>query len=41
MMRLVLFFSVRACWFLGPPSFGEISVEEFEKIRTIVKGRSE
>ena len=36
MMRLVLFF-LCVLLFLGPSSFSEISVEEFEKIRTIVK----
>ena len=37
MMRLVCLFSLCVLLFLGPSSFGEISVEEFEKIRTIVK----
>ena len=37
MMRLVCLFSLCVLLFLGPSSFSEISVEEFEKIRTIVK----
>ena len=37
MMRLVCLFSLCVLLFLGPSSFGEISVEEFEKIRAIVK----
>ena len=37
MMRLVCLFFLCVLLFLGPSSFSEISVEEFEKIRTIVK----
>ena len=37
MMRLVCLFSLCVLLFLGLSSFSEISVEEFEKIRAIVK----
>ena len=37
MVRLVCLFFLCVLLFLGPSSFGEISVEEFEKIRAIVK----
>ena len=37
MMRLVCLFFLCVLLFSGPSSFSEISVEEFEKIRTIVK----
>ena len=37
MMKLVCLFFLCVLLFLGPSSFGEISVEEFKKIRAIVK----
>ena len=37
MMKIVGLFFLCGLLFLGTPTFGEISVDEFEKIRTIVK----